>query len=137
MDEVINTLEKDHKFSTLHVYRYALKTLRSFIKIEKCWERLLDEGLVKEFEMHLAKRSLSLGTSATYMRMLRGMPFSDLAHLRKCDYKDEAITYCRYKTKRWMTIKVPEDARILIRTLRQYGPRESLPTSATEQRAKD
>lgn len=183
MDGVINQLEIDHKLGTAYVYRYALKALRAFIKQEGCWGRSLDVGLVKEFEVFMENRSLLLGTSGTYMRMLRatynraarlnlvgvynrylfdgvytgtdsvvkralssevmgtvlltderelpdtlplacacfklmlmlrGMPFSDLAHLRKCDYKEGVITYLRHKTHRWMTIEVPEDARILI-----------------------
>lgn len=183
MDGVIEQLARDHKLGTLHVYKYALKAFRSFIKAEGCWGRSLDVGLIKEFEVCMERRSLSLGTSGTYMRMLRatynraaklnqvgvynrylfdgvytgtdsvvkralsaetmgqvlltderelpdalpltcacfklmlmlrGIPFSDLAHLRKCDYKDGVITYCRYKTNRWMAVKVPADARILL-----------------------
>lgn len=71
MDGVINQLEIDHKLGTAYVYRYALKALRAFIKQEGCWGRSLDVGLVKEFEVFMENRSLLLGTSGTYMRMLR------------------------------------------------------------------
>ena len=37
---------------------------------------------------------------------LRGIPFIDLAHLRKCDLKNGAITYRRSKTKRLTCIRL-------------------------------
>lgn len=48
------------------------------------------------------------------MFLLRGMPLSDLARLRQCDYKDGVISYCRHKTDRPMTLAVPADAQVLL-----------------------
>lgn len=42
--------------------------------------------------------------------LLRGMPFADLARLRKCDFKDGVITYRRQKTGRQIRVHVTEEA---------------------------
>ena len=47
--------------------------------------------------------------------LLRGMPFADLARLRKCDFKDGVITYRRQKTGRQIHVHVTEEAAELIR----------------------
>lgn len=47
--------------------------------------------------------------------LLRGMPFADLARLRKCDFKDGVITYRRQKTGRQIRVHVTEEAAELIR----------------------
>jgi len=47
--------------------------------------------------------------------LLRGMPFADLARLRKCDFKDGVITYCRQKTGRQIRVHVTAEAAELIR----------------------
>lgn len=52
------------------------------------------------------------------MFLLRGMPFVDLVHLRKSNLKNGVITYCRHKTGRWMTVKVPAQAALLIESYR-------------------
>ena len=45
------------------------------------------------------------------MFLLRGMPFIDLAHLRKRDMQDGRITYSRHKTDKPITVRIL-DARI-------------------------
>lgn len=50
------------------------------------------------------------------MFMFRGMPFIDLAHLRKCDLHGDIITYHRHKTKKVLNITVPKEAMNIIRT---------------------
>ena len=47
--------------------------------------------------------------------LLRGMPFADLARLRKCDFKDGVITYRRQKTGMQIRVHVTEEAAELIR----------------------
>lgn len=49
------------------------------------------------------------------MFLLRGMPFVDLAHLRKCDFRGEVITYHRHKTGKELSVNVPEEAMNIIR----------------------
>lgn len=52
---------------------------------------------------------------------LRGIPFIDLAHLRKCDLKNEVITYRRSKTKRLTCIHLEPFA---IEIIEHYAPKE-------------
>lgn len=47
--------------------------------------------------------------------LLRGMPFADLARLRKCDYHDGVINYSRQKTGRCLVVSVPKEAESLFR----------------------
>ena len=59
------------------------------------------------------------------MFLLRGMPFIDLAHLRKCDVRDGRLVYCRHKTGRQITLRIPREALRLI-----YAYRDDNPSSA-------
>ena len=54
------------------------------------------------------------------MFMLRGMPFIDLAHLRKQDLQGRRIIYRRHKTGKLMVVDVPPDA---FRLLQKYKNR--------------
>ena len=56
------------------------------------------------------------------MFLLRGMPFIDLAHLRKRDMRDGRITYCRHKTDKPITVRIPREALALIM---KYADRHS------------
>lgn len=47
--------------------------------------------------------------------LLRGMPFADLARLRKCDLQNGEITYRRQKTGRMIRVKVTPEAEALIK----------------------
>lgn len=51
------------------------------------------------------------------MFLLRGMPFIDLAHLRKSDMKGNTLMYHRHKTGRQMTVQIPPEA---VRFLEAY-----------------
>lgn len=51
----------------------------------------------------------------TLMFLLRGMPFVDLAHLRKTDLQDSVISYRRHKTGALLTVKIPPAAMNLIK----------------------
>lgn len=44
------------------------------------------------------------------MFLFRGMPFIDLAYLRKQDLKSNCITYCRHKTGRKIVVRIPKEA---------------------------
>lgn len=44
------------------------------------------------------------------MFLFRGMPFIDLAYLRKQDVKGNRIVYSRHKTGRQMTVRIPKEA---------------------------
>lgn len=49
------------------------------------------------------------------MFLLRGMPFVDLAYLRKSDLRDNIITYRRRKTGRSLSVTLTSEAMILIK----------------------
>ena len=65
----------------------------------------------------LTLRQQQVLTYFLLMFMLRGMPFIDLAHLRKSDLRNRRITYRRHKTGKLMVVDVPPDA---MRLLQQY-----------------
>lgn len=56
------------------------------------------------------------------MFLFRGMPFIDLAHLRKKDVKGNCIVYCRHKTRRQMTVRIPREAEQLVEEFRDVNP---------------
>lgn len=56
------------------------------------------------------------------MLLFRGMPFIDLAHLRKQDLKGNVITYCRHKTGRPMTVRIPREATELFKKYKDTNP---------------
>lgn len=54
--------------------------------------------------------------------VLRGMPFVDLAKLRKCDLKDNTITYRRQKTGQLLTVRLTPEASKLIQSCADHNP---------------
>lgn len=56
------------------------------------------------------------------MFLFRGMPFIDLACLRRQDIKENTISYSRHKTKRHITLRIPKEAMELFRTFRNKNP---------------
>ena len=61
-----------------------------------------------------------------FLLMLRGMPFIDLAHLRKSDLRNRRITYRRHKTGKLMVVDVPPDAMRLLQKYRDKTDSEYL-----------
>lgn len=57
--------------------------------------------------------------------MLRGIPFVDIAYLRRCDLQGDVIVYRRRKTGSWLTVKVEPRAMQLIEQLK--NPDEASP----------
>ncbi|MEQ3236665.1 tyrosine-type recombinase/integrase, partial [Bacteroides cellulosilyticus] len=49
------------------------------------------------------------------MFLLRGMPFIDLAHLRKRDMRDGRIVYHRHKTGKQISLRIPREALPLLK----------------------
>ena len=49
--------------------------------------------------------------------MLRGIPFVDIAFLRRCDLEGDILTYRRRKTGAWLTVRIEPEARKLIQAL--------------------
>lgn len=57
------------------------------------------------------------------MFMLRGIPFVDIAFMRRCDLQGDIISYRRRKTGAWLTVKVEPEAMKLVRKLQSTNPR--------------
>ena len=55
------------------------------------------------------------------MFLFRGMPFIDLAHLRKKDARGGVIVYQRHKTGRQITVRIPKEAVPLMKRFRGTG----------------
>ena len=56
------------------------------------------------------------------MFLLRGMPFIDLAYLRKQDVKGDCIVYSRHKTRRQMMVRIPKEAMELMKEFESKNP---------------
>ena len=74
----------------------------------------------------LTLRQQQVRTYFLLMFMLRGMPFIDLAHLRKSDLRNRRITYRRHKTGKLMVVDVPPDAMRLLQKYRDKTDSEYL-----------
>ncbi|MCD7942312.1 MAG: site-specific integrase [Bacteroides intestinalis] len=74
----------------------------------------------------LTLRQQQVLTYFLLMFMLRGMPFIDLAHLRKSDLRNRRITYRRHKTGKLMVVDVPPDAMRLLQKYRDKTNSEYL-----------
>ena len=74
----------------------------------------------------LTLRQQQVLTYFLLMFMLRGMPFIDLAHLRKSDLSNRRITYRRHKTGKLMVVDVPPDAMRLLQKYRDKTDSEYL-----------
>lgn len=48
------------------------------------------------------------------MFLLRGIPFVDLTHLRKSDFNGKIITYRRHKTRKELSVSIPNEAMDII-----------------------
>ena len=191
MFHVMEELELEERFGTLHVYRYALRAFTGFVGGGEIFFGALSRRSLKLFERHLRDRLCSWNTVSTYTRalravynravdlrkapyvphlfrsvytgtradrrraldaedmkkvfarllqsdavtpamrgaqelfilmfLLRGLPFVDLAYLRKSDLRGNVISYRRRKTGRPLSVTLTSEAMFL---LRKYMSRE-------------
>lgn len=107
---------------TPHLFRYVYTGTRADHKRALC-----DEDMKKVF----TKLSSSSAVPTTvrraqelfiFMFLLRGLPFVDLAYLRKSDLRDNVITYRRRKTGRPLSVTLTPEAMIL---LKRYMSRDT------------
>ena len=105
-----------------HLFRSVYTGTRADHKRALC-----DDDMKKVF----CKLSQSSGASSNMRRaqeffilmfLLRGMPFVDLAYLRKSDLRDNVITYRRRKTGRPLSVTLTPEAMILVK---KYMNRDS------------
>lgn len=75
---------------------------------------LLMEGLPQQSHRKELQRAHAF---FLLMFMLRGIPFVDLAYLKKCDIEDNVLTYRRKKTGRLLTVTLLPEA---IKLIKQY-----------------
>ena len=91
-------------------------------------KRALNDDDMKKVFVNLSRKagvSLSVRQAQELfilMFLLRGMPFVDLAYLRKSDLHDNVITYRRRKTGRSLSVTLTSEAMILIK---KYMNRDS------------
>ena len=91
-------------------------------------KRALNDDDMKKVFVNLSRKagvSLSVRQAQELfilMFLLRGMPFVDLAYLRKSDLRDNVITYRRRKTGRSLSVTLTSEAMILIK---KYMNRDS------------
>lgn len=85
-----------------------------YTKVESKTKRALTEGQMQtlsnaDFDL-LPEDVKCVLAWFLLMFMFRGMPFIDLAHLRKNDVKGRTIVYCRHKTGKQMVVSIPREA---------------------------
>lgn len=97
-----------------------------YTKVESRTKRALTE---KQAQILLSVNMETLpenaGRTLAYFRLMflfRGMPFIDLAHLRKRDIQGNLITYCRHKTGKQMTVCIPDEAVPLLKKFADSNP---------------
>ena len=191
MFHVMEELELEERFGTLHVYRYALRAFTGFVGGGEIFFGALSRRSLKLFERHLRDRLCSWNTVSTYLRtfravynravdlrkapyvpnlfhsvytgtradrkralceedikkvfaklhssvatpalrctqelftlmfLLRGLPFVDLAYLRKSDLHDNVITYRRRKTGRTLSVTLTPEAMLLVKKYMNCDP---------------
>lgn len=68
MFHVMEELELEERFGTLHVYRYALRAFTGFVGGGEIFFGALSRRSLKLFERHLRDRLCSWNTVSTYTR---------------------------------------------------------------------
>lgn len=90
-----------------------------YTKVKSQTKRALtEEQMGRLMHTNLAVPCKELQRAQAYfllMFLLRGMPFIDLAHLRKRDVRDGRIVYRRHKTGKQITLRIPREALPLLK----------------------
>ncbi len=90
-----------------------------YTKVKSQTKRALtEEQMGRLMHTNLAVPCKELQRAQAYfllMFLLRGMPFIDLAHLRKRDVQGNRIVYRRHKTGKQMTVCIPKEALPLLK----------------------
>ena len=97
-----------------------------YTKVESQTKRALElEQMNTLLCTDLGKLPSNLQCTLAYfllMFLLRGMPFIDLAYLRKQDVKGDCIVYSRHKTRRQMMVRIPKEAMELMKEFESKNP---------------
>lgn len=136
--------ERKAEWNTVSTYMRTLKAVYNRLVADKrvAYEPRLFEDIYTKVESH-TKRSLDEEQMQTLlttdfealphdvqcafayfllMFLFRGMPFIDLAHLRKQDLKGNTLTYCRHKTRREIVLHIPQVAVKLFEAFSNQSP---------------
>lgn len=92
------------------VYTGTRVTVKRALDVQAL-QRLYRKRIPENTEMEKARKLFLL------LFMLRGIPFVDIAYLRRCDLNGNILTYRRRKTGTWITVRVEPEAMKLIRAL--------------------
>lgn len=97
-----------------------------YTKVEAQTKRALElEQMSTLLCADFGKLPLNLRCALAYfllMFLFRGMPFIDLAYLRKQDVKGNRIVYSRHKTGRQMTVRISKEAAELMKEFKSRNP---------------
>ncbi|WP_455639515.1 tyrosine-type recombinase/integrase [Parabacteroides sp.] len=138
-------MKRDGKsLNTISTYMRTLKAVYNRLVAEKVlpYEAKLFDGIYTKVEQQtkraLTKEQTGVLLHADFrqlpqkerralayfllMLLLRGMPFIDLAHLRRQDIKGNYLVYCRHKTGRQLTVHIPREAAWLLEEFRNDNP---------------
>lgn len=95
-------------------------------KVDSCTKRALNEEQMQTLmEVDFSKLPQGVQCALAYsllMFLFRGMAFIDLAHLQKRDLRGNSIIYCRHKTGRQITVRIPPEAMALLEEFRNANP---------------
>lgn len=136
--------QKNAKWNTVSTYMRTLKAVYNrlyppgnaarnptlfndvYTKVESLTKRALTE---EQMRMLLTANFTTLPPDVQcalayflLMFLFRGMPFIDLAYLRRQDVKGDYIVYCRHKTGRQITMRIPPEAQRLFNEYRNSKP---------------
>lgn len=123
---------KNAKWNTVSTYMRTLKAVYNrlvreellkydaklfddvYTKVESQTKRALTEEQMNTLlHTDFSKLPEKLQCALAYFLLMfffRGMPFIDLAYLRKQDVKGSSIIYCRHKTGRKIIVRIPKEA---------------------------
>lgn len=87
-------------------------------------KRALDEQALRQLEKPRPLPDRMERTRLLFMLlfMLRGIPFVDIAYMRRCDLNGDVLTYRRRKTGAWLTVRIEPAAMELIEKLKSHNP---------------
>ena len=87
-------------------------------------KRALDEQILRRIKKPLASPNQLEDTRLLFMLlfMLRGIPFVDIAYMRRCDLNGDILTYRRRKTGAWLTVRIEPEAMKIIEKLKSRNP---------------
>lgn len=71
MEQLIQSLKEEERFSTAHIYQSTLNAFTLFCKTDTIRFNQMERSRLKQFESHLRNKGCTWNTVSTYMRTLR------------------------------------------------------------------